>query len=167
MRGKGILQKKCGRFSRITPAYAGKSERHQRQNQEYQDHPRLCGEKAHNMNFGGILLGSPPPMRGKGFPPPVSFLLLRITPAYAGKSYNSEIDYNRPEDHPRLCGEKAILVCLRRISTGSPPPMRGKGLRDFLKSTVYRITPAYAGKSATGVTSSIVKKDHPRLCGEK
>ena len=32
----------------ITPAYAGKSERHQRQNQEYQDHPRLCGEKICN-----------------------------------------------------------------------------------------------------------------------
>ena len=29
-----------------------------------------------------------------------------ITPAYAGKSYNSAADTYHPQDHPRLCGEK-------------------------------------------------------------
>ena len=45
--------------------------------------------------------------------------------------------------------------------------MRGKDSWTEVYDTSDRITPAYAGKSATGATSSIVKKDHPRLCGEK
>ena len=31
--------------------------------------------------------------------------------------------------------------------TGSPPPMRGKGLTIAAKPSFVRITPAYAGKS--------------------
>ena len=45
--------------------------------------------------------------------------------------------------------------------------MRGKVSEARRGWSVGGITPAYAGKSATGATSSIVKKDHPRLCGEK
>ena len=52
----------------------------------FQDHPRLCGEKSSNSVINSISLGSPPPMRGKE-------------------------DAEREEvqavgDHPRLCGEK-------------------------------------------------------------
>ena len=47
----------------------GKAEQHQRQNQEYQDHPRLCGEK--------------------GKPQTALTEIHRITPAYAGKSLHS------------------------------------------------------------------------------
>ena len=50
------------------------------------DHPRLCGEKKWRLKLQLLLPGSPPPMRGKvGFQ--AFFVpLLRITPAYAGKS---------------------------------------------------------------------------------
>ena len=70
----------------ITPAYAGK--RHQSKNiqQKQKDHPRLCGEKSGNHLLFLMVLGSPPPMRGKG----AGFAWLHaaagITPAYAGKS---------------------------------------------------------------------------------
>ena len=52
----------------------------------FEDHPRLCGEKE-TIKVGQVTgTGSPPPMRGKvdvgGFKIPV----VRITPAYAGKS---------------------------------------------------------------------------------
>ena len=91
----------------------------------------------------------------------------RITPAYAGKSANSEPITLDVEDHPRLCGEKCKLGADNTRCGGSPPPMRGKGKILLFLSRSARITPAYAGKrNSTGVpiTSS---GDHPRLCGEK
>ena len=71
---------------RITPAYAGKSLMRSLCLYPPWDHPRLCGEKSSGALVVGRNAGSPPPMRGK-----VSFRLfygsvLRITPAYAGKS---------------------------------------------------------------------------------
>ena len=45
--------------------------------------------------------------------------------------------------------------------------MRGKGLRTYLLEFQERITPAYAGKSLQPARSSQLRRDHPRLCGEK
>ena len=51
--------------------------------------------------------------------------------------------------------------------TGSPPPMRGKVLLPRRAGLVIGITPAYAGKRYAFRLSFFVKRDHPRLCGEK
>ena len=45
--------------------------------------------------------------------------------------------------------------------------MRGKGGVKVLSATERRITPAYAGKSQSKGNAACVRKDHPRLCGEK
>ena len=45
--------------------------------------------------------------------------------------------------------------------------MRGKVCTTPPKSFVYRITPAYAGKSSVYLPCSRGCTDHPRLCGEK
>ena len=45
MRGKVIKIADFYGVSRITPAYAGKSQFTTTPNREYRDHPRLCGEK--------------------------------------------------------------------------------------------------------------------------
>ena len=50
---------------RITPAYAGKSEKGLSKRQRNQDHPRLCGEKYYFSKSWNVMIGSPPPMRGK------------------------------------------------------------------------------------------------------
>ena len=73
--------------------------------------------------------------------------LYRITPAYAGKRHSFSGSYAGRRDHPRLCGEKEPSDRMLSMPTGSPPPMRGKGL--IWKSVLHlrRITPAYAGKS--------------------
>ena len=54
------------------------------------------------------------------------------------------------KDHPRLCGEKVGGFNRICTHTGSPPPMRGKGVSGFSLTSVPRITPAYAGKSLFG-----------------
>ena len=45
--------------------------------------------------------------------------------------------------------------------------MRGKVGGDGLETGNVRITPAYAGKSQSRGNAVCVRKDHPRLCGEK
>ena len=45
--------------------------------------------------------------------------------------------------------------------------MRGKGAYMDETISIYRITPAYAGKSKTIAGEAFKGEDHPRLCGEK
>ena len=106
-------------------------------------------------------------MRGKVIGAAGGCFFVRITHAYAGKSllWNKQIGADK--DHPRLCGEKVPPVTLHHIFKGSPPPMRGKGSKSSVDAGKYRITPAYAGKSANGWKLSPTRRDHPRLCGEK
>ena len=65
MRGKASGLQSDKLISRITPAYAGKSQRRLVVVCFGQDHPRLCGEKPEQPTHCGTVLGSPPPMRGK------------------------------------------------------------------------------------------------------
>ena len=85
MRGKAAPVIDRLLLPRITPAYAGKSRTLYAEAKNYEDHPRLCGEKKRVVALSVWTRGSPPPMRGK--------VLLKvrlnemdgITPAYAGK----------------------------------------------------------------------------------
>ena len=70
-------------------------------------------------------------------------------------------------DHPRLCGEKYGHDSGKTEDKGSPPPMRGKEAYSGDSIVGIRITPAYAGKSTSGVLMNTMEEDHPRLCGEK
>ena len=146
MRGKGLLGASAGGSSGITPAYAGKSVRYTHHRAAGWDHPRLCGEKVPAGNAYSSVRGSPPPMRGKGSIESIIERRIRITPAYAGKSYQRLRHFPACRDHPRLCGEKHPTQARHRSCVGSPPPMRGKGVPAALKVQHIGITPAYAGK---------------------
>ena len=106
-------------------------------------------------------------MRGKGTNQEIAFNHLRITPAYAGKRDFLPDSQSRKEDHPRLCGEKALMLIGIILGLGSPPPMRGKADSEAAQKEFQRITPAYAGKSFHGHSQENTPTDHPRLCGEK
>ena len=93
--------------------------------------------------------------------------LLRITPAYAGKSLPCMCNRPPRRDHPRLCGEKRSGGSTSSFVRGSPPPMRGKATRKSPVGMPPGITPAYAGKSRFITRCTVSLKDHPRLCGEK
>ena len=151
MRGKGIGTSNVSVGNRITPAYAGKSFPVNLVSRQLQDHPRVCGEKRlPPLEFTGSQ-GSPPRMRGKA-----SFFRCLcpgdgITPAYAGKRLYSERTDRPRRDHPRVCGEKVSLVLGWFAPLGSPPRMRGKGVDALSGCLSAGITPAYAGKSQSGL----------------
>ena len=86
-------------------------------------------------------------MRGKEGKNEIARTLLRITPAYAGKSATMCLARFLLRDHPRICGEK--YAC--------PPKIE----------EMLGITPAYAGKSARCAQKGGNIRDHPRICGEK
>ena len=100
------------RSQRITPACAGKSLSVSVVVHSVKDHPRVCGEKSPVLIGRGSLRGSPPRVRGK-VPPRDGFgLILRITPACAGKRRLLQKGGITNEDHPRVCGEKRLAVYL-------------------------------------------------------
>ena len=106
-------------------------------------------------------------MRGKVCPAPILVHAVRITLAYAGKSSLDFLRNQTAEDHPRVCGEKHLVILVDILWEGSPPRMRGKASRCFCDTSPHRITPAYAGKSGIACTALCAKRDHPRVCGEK
>ena len=71
----------------------------------------------------------------------------RITPAYAGKSMYRTTETLCCKDHPRVCGEKKDNPDEWSEVQGSPPRMRGKGVKQSNCRIRMGITPAYAGKS--------------------
>ena len=85
-RGKGGISGDCFFLPRITPAWAGKRLIKHLVQQLHGDHPRVGGEKLSWYKFPVWPGGSPPRGRGKVVYLSVSTFLLRITPAWAGKS---------------------------------------------------------------------------------
>ena len=166
-RGKGLLYRQLRAVWRITPAYAGKRIVDGDKTLDFEDHPRLRGEKyklrLHDMTF----MGSPPLTRGKAWGGGGGAGGWRITPAYAGKSRYPYRWNGRSKDHPRLRGEKYTLCPSRENADGSPPLTRGKACPTHFRQPQSGITPAYAGKSGVPRFSLGVCRDHPRLRGEK
>ena len=106
-------------------------------------------------------------MRGKVYGCSSLINVVRITPAYAGKSKAAVSFAISLQDHPRLCGEKLVVEIAHSGDRGSPPPMRGKAASNRVDMDSAGITPAYAGKSLKRLRIDFKGMDHPRLCGEK
>ena len=92
--------------------------------------------------------------------------VLRITPAYAGKTASGLFWECPYQDHPRLRGENRYLFQTLRGRRGSPPPTRGKHNTSFRTFGKAGITPAYAGKTTSLCRMGLHRGDHPRLRGE-
>ena len=127
MRGKGCACAQCASGGGITPAYAGKSPSQPYRLPDSQDHPRVCGEKGAPVPNVPVAAGSPPRMRGKVPRNLTDYQTRRITPAYAGKRRALLFQARQYGDHPRVCGEKWVILQKYLAGQGSPPRMRGKG----------------------------------------
>ena len=113
-------------FSGITPAWAGKSQLHSGCRKDGEDHPRVGGEKLVSFRHIHIILGSPPRGRGKVVSHVPCLVYHGITPAWAGKRHSMQQRKTSAKDHPRVGGEKSLLLYSLRVSWGSPPRGRGK-----------------------------------------
>ena len=131
----------------ITPACAGKRTRIPGQRLPMWDHPRVCGEKPQGLDLSRIERGSPPRVRGKADDPGLKLSMPRITPACAGKRQAFAVLLPAGWDHPRVCGEKTLMLAFAPATPGSPPRVRGKGIVLSGLLACRGITPACAGKS--------------------
>ena len=89
-----------------------------------------------------------------------------IIPAYAGNTFRPVMVGVRPRDHPRVCGEHALLANANAEPLGSSPRMRGTQSSSAKSDYRRGIIPAYAGNTAHSVVSRHSTQDHPRVCGE-
>ena len=110
VRGKVIRGLATRITSGITPACAGKSVSRGHAPPAGRDHPRVCGEKDIRLVCGRKGVGSPPRVRGKDGWKHARSGIDGITPACAGKSLGRLPNEAEPRDHPRVCGEKLLLV---------------------------------------------------------
>ena len=133
----------------------------------YGDHPRVCGEKQTIVGEYGPELGSPPRVRGKVELHHQDQTHVGITPACAGKSWTALRGTEKRGDHPRVCGEKLLILGRQLLHLGSPPRVRGKGRGRGMALAHHGITPACAGKRQWFSLGVFIASDHPRVCGEK
>ena len=147
MRGKGVVDVLVSEPLGITPAYAGKRGSGSLPRSCRRDHPRVCGKKVTVIRSQTINEGSPPRVRGKGTLRELKRFSSGITPACAGKSRRFFVFVWFKEDHPRVCGEKRLLLHIPERSWGSPPRVRGKAVMRQRQP--------------------VAVEDHPRVCGEK
>ena len=166
MRGKLPDANEAAAAAAITPAHAGKTLILPLTVFCCWDHPRACGENCLINAVCNALIGSPPRMRGKPQSRPQGEGEQRITPAHAGKTPLLFSIAWRNRDHPRACGENAILRTKILEMIGSPPRMRGKRYKVWDAYTFDGITPAHAGKTSCSCSCSNGAGDHPRACGE-
>ena len=123
-------RRRAGHFSasneRITPACAGKTDRSQIRVRLRSDHPRMRGEDIIRDLKSQVDGGSPPHARGRRIDLVRDEALFRITPACAGKTFETSANNASLGDHPRMRGEdRAEHLDISNMS-GSPPHARGR-----------------------------------------
>ena len=106
MCGEKLMSSISCSLIRDHPACAGKRQNTGCKAVNQRDHPRMCGEKASFVLVVWSRAGSPPHVRGKGAGFTFVPLILRITPACAGKRRCKAASVWLYWDHPRMCGEK-------------------------------------------------------------
>ena len=127
----------------------------------------MGGEKPTSGAALWLDLGSPPRGRGKVSKLANGAPAVGITPAWAGKRSTLFPLGWWVRDHPRVGGEKFLIIENAGGQMGSPPRGRGKAMQGIKDWKRNGITPAWAGKSAWRLPRPKSTEDHPRVGGEK
>ena len=151
----------------VPPHVRGKDTRRQRDDSVRGITPACAGKRYALDWMDEAMQGSPPRVRGKVPRCMAEGQRRGITPACAGKRSRGRHPPSPCPDHPRVCREKRFCDERRKALAGSPPRVRGKGLRAAAEHRRKGITPACAGKRACPWGWTCRAEDHPRVCGEK
>ena len=150
----------------IIPAHAGNTLFFVLSPVLFWDHPRACGEHMVGHLAGTDSVGSSPRMRGTLRFAWNTIAEMGIIPAHAGNTCRFDSMPHWNWDHPRACGEHALMVSFGAADTGSSPRMRGTPLLSWRDPRLRGIIPAHAGNTDRHCSKSIARRDHPRACGE-
>ena len=151
---------------RSNPAYAGKTEVQLQSRFSFQDHPRIRGKDRIYLSVSLRVVGSPSHTRERLHSIFKTVDSIRITPAYAGKTFFSAVKLEFNQDHPRIRGKDTKLNKFLPAASGSPPHTRERLHSDTYNTRYSRITPAYAGKTRFILLIHAFSQDHPRIRGK-
>ena len=132
---------------RLIPARAGNTHQGRRWNNGAPAHPRSRGEHRARRSPPPPPTGSSPLARGTQLGHAAPLEAIRLIPARAGNTAQTEPNAGRPSAHPRSRGEHDYPVRGVSAPAGSSPLARGTR-RLFLTCTHYlRLIPARAGNT--------------------
>ena len=145
--GKTEGRRPCGGPLRLIPAWAGKTTWPPASTGASWAHPRVGGENTRSACGPTSSRGSSPRGRGKLRVNRDRSVLIRLIPAWAGKTPPRLRGRPRSAAHPRVGGENPMGLSVTDSQRGSSP--RGRGKRDFdiARLAGVRLIPAWAGKT--------------------
>ena len=151
---------------RFIPARSGNTGRALRWARSPPVHPRPCGEHVTCLIRKESEAGSSPPVRGTQPGHLPRQVHRRFIPARAGNTWNARKAVRVSTVHPRPCGEHTRRHGLRRVGSGSSPPVRGTQPGHLPRQVHRRFIPARAGNTASPTRPPWGPPVHPRPCGE-
>ena len=146
-RGKRDRRRERRTLWRLIPAWAGKTAVPRCRTSRRPAHPRVGGENAGVAGLDDYGRGSSPRGRGKRMPSGPPLAILRLIPAWAGKTPGYRSCFHTTTAHPRVGGENEAAIQAGADTAGSSPRGRGK-LKDWSRGdSDLRLIPAWAGKT--------------------
>ena len=167
-RGRGKLPRvvRAVGYSRLIPAWAGKTSNEVIGSPVLRAHPRVGGENPGTYAAVGAVPGSSPRGRGKLVAPRTDLLREGLIPAWAGKTASAHATTLLTQAHPRVGGENLKLASTPLPDPGSSPRGRGKLEVRLLGRRGLGLIPAWAGKTLCFQPSALLGGAHPRVGGE-
>ena len=167
-RGRGKHRKPTRTRPRLglIPAWAGKTPRGFPRGIARAAHPRVGGENVIMIWPTPTVRGSSPRGRGKQIPGGTTAVLLRLIPAWAGKTRQADSNSHGLAAHPRVGGENLIRRMVLGAEAGSSPRGRGKRWCAVDQAQIEGLIPAWAGKTPSSMTGACARPAHPRVGGE-
>ena len=111
--------------------------------------------------------GSSPRVRGTADKVERSWSTFRFIPACAGNGHADQSRLAPRPVHPRVCGERYVVLHVRFSTRGSSPRVRGTVYLIASNGLHLRFIPACAGNGATQHAPQTGGAVHPRVCGER
>ena len=129
-------------------------------------HPRVGGENLACALPSAVTQGSSPRGRGKPDLDQSQTLVLRLIPAWAGKTSRAVCVSENRAAHPRVGGENIHVLLDECEERGSSPRGRGKPMLAWSGRARRGLIPAWAGKTPGIRLSLVLLRAHPRVGGE-